>query len=298
MALVFDHVYVSWSQLDKFVHEIAHDDGDQIASCVNALHITNSSSWGEWHKDKALGDLISICPNLHMLYLNMSGSSSWLKYIPESTKVKYLSATSQVAVDWALKTQDKNQEPSLPEFDLFDLQKLPNIKHLELYGFHVSDFSTIDSYTPFRYGFQKMCLKNCIWSFPFDFKDVNCSLTHLTATYTPEFQGFTYSERLKSLFRSPPAGLKQFSLHFPPGSHKSWCWDVKGKSLNQLTHLSLTGFQIPNDDFFKYIPSTLKQLDMRVTPTIKQSPEDIKSISKQIITKHQSDTLSINIDIY
>lgn len=296
MALVFDNVFVNWNDLNKFILQLK-EDPDVIAPYINALHITNASSWGEWHKDTDLGEVISLCPNLRELHVNLSGSSSWLKYIPLCTKVERLVASSQMASDWAATTRDtKNKEPPLPEFDLFDLQKLPNVQKLRLEGFHVSDYSAIND--PIKYKFTDISLKNCIWSFPFDFKDLDCSLSRFDATYSPQFQGFTYSERLKTLFHSPPPELKKFSLHFPTDLQKSWYWSRQESLSKKLTHLSLAGFQLPNDEFFDHLPSVLQELDIYVAPTFKQDEDTIKSMEKRIQKKYQTTKLSIRINIY
>lgn len=212
-----------------------------------------ASSWGEWHKNTRLGEVISACANLKSLELAISGSSSWLKYINCSLVGKEartgdlvgvcrLTVASQI---WAPYIRLSEHNAQLPLFNIGDLLHFKGVRYLRLQGFNVRneeimqdtgdvDEEQADSLLPLEprvTNVETLELSDCIWEYPFNVQDFG-SIRHLEVSFSSCSHPFTSmlrieknlkatvtanfldSERLISLAHSPPSTIESFHIHF------------------------------------------------------------------------------------
>lgn len=126
---------LNWTSLDKFLDQTVAKKIN-TTPYITEIFLGEANSWGEWHRNEALGHLMSLCPKLNTLYLTISGTSNWIKYIePSIHQLKEVVVYSEVAI--VHRNFTNNQNLKLPIFNIEDLTKFPNVDTLRLEGFNV-----------------------------------------------------------------------------------------------------------------------------------------------------------------
>lgn len=199
---------------------------------------------------------MSLCPKLNTLYLTISGTSNWIKYIePPIHQLKEVVVYSETAI--LHRNFINNQDLKLPVFNIEDLTKFPNVDTLRLEGFniriekeqvgnHSDDMSsqsmiehskkdasnlnnnslqTLDnSRSPQPPTITALYLRNCIWDYPYNIQDFGPIKT-LSVIYSYNYDFLMNSERVKTFAQDPPESVENLTLHFIniyPLKHISW----------------------------------------------------------------------------
>lgn len=228
---VYQKLYLTWKEIEDIASK-QYDDDERL-KVVRAIKI-ESDGRGEWTSSSKL-PMVSrlISESWETLHIACAmRSSGWLKYLgePMSRITTMILTNSGCSQNFT--------------FDFSHItETMPNLETISL-GDSRGGF-LLDPYSEGGLKhLRRLKVENCEWEYPARLSDATqvCELETLEIVYSKHMHPFTFSERLKSEFKSLPKSLVNLKIDICVGAIVNWNPLERSSPLMNLRTARLRGF--------------------------------------------------------